>query len=74
MWVLRNPRDFAALIRDDAVDYNSWQESEKGLRLASSLDKDTVIVEGMFEPGTLQLNLFVVLRLISYRLQGIQHR
>lgn len=54
MWVLRNPRDFAPLIRPDAVDYNSWQESDKGLRLAASLDKDTVIVEGMFEPIPLQ--------------------
>ncbi|KAL8766451.1 MAG: hypothetical protein Q9209_006745 [Squamulea sp. 1 TL-2023] len=33
-------------------DYNSWQESEKGLRLASSLDKDTVIVEGYKEFNT----------------------
>ena len=30
----------------DAVDYNSWQESDKGLRLAASLDKDTVLAEG----------------------------
>lgn len=29
------------------VDYNSWQESEKGLRLAASLDKDVVLAEGM---------------------------
>jgi len=28
------------------VDYNSWIESDKALRLASSLSKDTVIVEG----------------------------
>lgn len=28
------------------VDYNSWQESEKGLRLAASLDKDVVLAEG----------------------------
>lgn len=29
------------------VDYNSWQESEKGLRLAASLDRDVVLAEGM---------------------------
>lgn len=28
-------------------DYNSWQESEKGLKLAASLDKDVVLAEGM---------------------------
>lgn len=27
-------------------DYNSWQESDKGLKLAASLDKDTVLAEG----------------------------
>jgi len=27
-------------------DYNSWIESEKGLKLAASLDKDVIIVEG----------------------------
>lgn len=30
-----------------AVDYNSWQESEKGRRLAASLDRDIVLAEGM---------------------------
>lgn len=29
------------------VDYNSWQESEKGLRLAASLDKNVVLAEGL---------------------------
>ncbi|KAL9613981.1 MAG: hypothetical protein Q9167_001530 [Letrouitia subvulpina] len=33
-------------------DYNSWQESEKGLRLAASLDKDTVLAEGYKEYNT----------------------
>lgn len=32
---------------DNAVDYNSWQESDKGRRLAASLDKDAVLVEGI---------------------------
>lgn len=30
-----------------AVDYNSWQESDQGLRLAASLDKDVVLAEGI---------------------------
>lgn len=29
------------------VDYNSWQESEKGLKLAARLSKDTVLAEGI---------------------------
>ena len=33
-----------------AVDYNSWQESEQGLKLAASLDKDVVLAEGMIHP------------------------
>ncbi|TVY81045.1 Mannan polymerase II complex anp1 subunit, partial [Lachnellula suecica] len=34
-------------------DYNSWIESDKALRLASTLDKDTVLVEGykQFDTG-----------------------
>lgn len=28
------------------VDYNSWVESEKGLKLAASLPKDVVLAEG----------------------------
>jgi hypothetical protein len=33
-------------------DYNSWIESDKALRLANSLEKDTVIVEGYREFDT----------------------
>lgn len=33
-----------------SVDYNSWQESEKGLRLAASLDRDVILAEGMLSP------------------------
>lgn len=33
-------------------DYNSWQESEKGLKLASTLDKDVVLAEGYKEYDT----------------------
>lgn len=29
------------------VDYNSWIESDKALRLASKLPKDAIIVEGL---------------------------
>jgi hypothetical protein len=29
-----------------SVDYNSWVESDKGRRLANSLDKDVVLAEG----------------------------
>ena len=29
------------------VDYNSWVESDKGRKLANSLDKDVVLAEGM---------------------------
>ena len=31
------------------VDYNSWQESAKGLALAAKLPKDTVLAEGMLK-------------------------
>ena len=34
-----------------AVDYNSWVESEKGLRLAASLDKDVILAEGIIAMG-----------------------
>lgn len=27
-------------------DYNSWQESDRGLKLAANLDKDVVLAEG----------------------------
>lgn len=33
-------------------DYNSWQESPEGLKLAASLDKDTVLAEGYKEFNT----------------------
>lgn len=43
MWFHRyeNGRDI-----EGRFDYNSWQESETGRKLAASLDKDTIIVEG----------------------------
>ena len=34
------------------VDYNSWIESDKGLKLAASLDKDVVLAEGYKEYDT----------------------
>lgn len=30
------------------VDYNSWVESEKGLKLAATLPKDVVLAEGTY--------------------------
>lgn len=36
----------ALLIHRYAVDYNSWVESEKALKLAASLDKNVVLAEG----------------------------
>ena len=43
MWFHRyeNGRDI-----EGRFDYNSWQESEKGLKLAASLDKDIILAEG----------------------------
>lgn len=43
MWFHRyeNGRDI-----EGRFDYNSWQESEKGLKLAASLDKDVILAEG----------------------------
>lgn len=38
---------FPPLLTWHIVDYNSWQESEQGLRLAASLDKNVVLAEGM---------------------------
>ena len=40
------------MLTDDAVDYNSWQESPEGLALAASLPKDTVLAEGYKEYKT----------------------
>ena len=34
------------------VDYNSWIESDKGLKLAAGLDKDIVLAEGYKEYDT----------------------
>ncbi|OJD11605.1 hypothetical protein ACJ73_09508 [Blastomyces percursus] len=43
----RNGRDI-----EGRFDYNSWIESEKGLKLAASLDKDTILAEGYKEFDT----------------------
>jgi hypothetical protein len=32
-------------------DYNSWQESEVGRKLTSTLDKDVVLAEGVYSCG-----------------------
>lgn len=52
-----------------AVDYNSWVESERGLKLAASLDKDMVLAEGITQAAT-----GLCLRLTAYRIQGVRHR
>ena len=36
------------------VDYNSWVESDKGRRLANSLDKDVVLAEGLYRTSPRQ--------------------
>lgn len=38
---------FPPLLTWYIVDYNSWQESDEGLRLATSLDKNVVLAEGI---------------------------
>ena len=32
-----------------SVDYNSWQETDQGRKLAATLDKDTILAEGYKE-------------------------
>lgn len=39
---------YTLVLRLHTVDYNSWQESDKGLRLAAGLDKDVVLAEGVY--------------------------
>lgn len=40
-------KPFFSLTHSVTVDYNSWIESPKALKLASKLDKDVVLAEGM---------------------------
>lgn len=49
MWFHRyeNGRDI-----EGRFDYNSWQESETAVKLAATLDKDTILVEGYKEFDT----------------------
>lgn len=44
-WEMMNP--FTLVTCFATVDYNSWIESPKALKLASKLDKDVVLAEGM---------------------------
>lgn len=60
---------FVSLLTTTAVDYNSWVESERGLKLAASLDKDMVLAEGITLVAT-----ELCLRLTAYRIQGVRHR
>jgi Anp1 len=41
-----------ALLIKDTDDYNSWIESDKALKLAAKLPKDTVLAEGYDEYNT----------------------
>ena len=34
--------------KNSSVDYNSWIDSDHARKLASSLDKDVVLAEGMY--------------------------
>lgn len=54
------------------VDYNSWIESDKGLRLAASLDKDTVLAEGTVSMGARRKHPFLLM--VRNRLRGVRHR
>ena len=51
-------------------DYNSWQESPTGLKLAASLDRDVVLAEGM----QMSLILTSISQSDNSRLQGVPHR
>lgn len=50
-------------------DYNSWQETDQGLKLAAGLDKDVVLAEGMIlstcQPCPCLVNIFTTEMLIS---------
>ncbi len=46
------------------VDYNSWIESDKALKLAASLDKDVVLAEGMINLPSLISRSFGPLSLV----------
>ena len=46
MWPELNVFLYKHLLTHDLVDYNSWIESDKGIRLAETLSKDTVLAEG----------------------------
>lgn len=62
-------RDGKMVDIEGRFDYNSWIESDKGRKLASSLDKDVVLAEGAeFIPK------FILSVLTICRLQGVQDR
>lgn len=50
----------------NAVDYNSWQESEQGLRLASTLDKNVVLAEGLKIASSFSFDVILIF-LIGYK-------
>ncbi|KAL2355648.1 Anp1-domain-containing protein [Cryomyces antarcticus] len=53
VWFHRYKEENGKLVDiEGRFDYNSWQESETGLKLASTLDKDVVLAEGYKEYKT----------------------
>lgn len=62
-------RDGKMVDIEGRFDYNSWIESDKGRKLAASLDKDVVLAE-----GTGFIPKFMVSFLTSCRLQRVQDR
>lgn len=62
-------RDGKMVDIEGRFDYNSWIESDKGRKLAASLDKDVVLAE-----GTGVIPKFMVSFLTSCRLQRVQDR
>ncbi len=46
MLVVNTTSKSEIVLNDAIVDYNSWQESETGIKLANSLDKNVVLAEG----------------------------
>ena len=49
------------------VDYNSWVESEQGLKLAASLDKDVVLAEGKLNANN---HLDIAFQWLTMHLKG----
>lgn len=66
MQVASLDQDPDSLLIKALVDYNSWQESETGIKLANSLDKNVVLAEGKYQIT----NLTQVVQVWAYGLKG----